>query len=269
VVRLGWAVTLVLAGGPLLAQSTSPDEQARGLLEDGRAYRREGKLKQALDNFNTIVTGFPNTDSVDDALLEIGRYEMEVEGNADKAREAFELVTKRYPQSDGAPGAYYYLGLLTLERATTSAELDDALAQFARVQRLYPRSDWVAKALYGAALAHRKAGRLPEAVESARRVALEYFLLDFRPGTVFGLMGALLALFGAIFGGYHWYRGEVTGVSTLPGTVMVAAVPFIVGVQLLLQAVLLDMAEVRNFAPLPPLEPAASAGASALSRREP
>ena len=102
-----------------------------------------------------------------------------------------------------------------------------------------------------------------------RRVALEYFLLDFRPGTVFGLMGAVLALFGAIFGGYHWYRGEVTGVSTLPGTVMVAAVPFIVGVQLLLQAVLLDMAEVRNFAPLPPLEPAASAGASALSRREP
>jgi len=86
-----------------------------------------------------------------------------------------------------------------------------------------------------------------------RRIALEYFLLDFRPGTVFGILGALLVLFGALFGGYHWYHGEVTGVSTLPGTVMVAAVPFIVGIQLLLQAALLDMAEVRNFAPLPPL----------------
>src|SRR4029078_4557791 len=95
--------------------------------------------------------------------------QMEVEGNADKAREAFELVTKRYPQSDGAPGAYYYLGLLTLVRARSAAELDDALAQFTRVQRLYPRSEWVARALYGASLTHRKAGRLPEGVEAGRR----------------------------------------------------------------------------------------------------
>ena len=101
-------------------RAETPDEQARGLLEDGRAYRTQGKLKQALDNFNIVVSSFPSTDSVDDALLEIGRYRMEVEGDADKARDAFEQVTKHYPQSDGAPGAYYYLGLLTLERATTA-----------------------------------------------------------------------------------------------------------------------------------------------------
>jgi len=192
---LAAGAALLVGLGAALAQSTSPDEQARGLLEDGRTYRRDGKLKQALDNFNTIVTGFPGTESVDDALLEIGRYQMEVEGNADKAREAFEQVTKRYPQSDGAPGAYYYLGLLTLERATGSAELDDALAQFARVQRLYPRSEWVARALSGTALAHRKAGRLPEAVEAARRVALEYPSSDGAPGAQFQI-GHALALMG-------------------------------------------------------------------------
>jgi len=189
------AAPLVLAASALLAQATSPEEQARGLLEDGRAYRRDGKLKQALDNFNMIVTGFPNTEYVDDALLEIGRYQLEVEGNADRAREAFELVTKRYPQSDGAPGAYYYLGLLTLERASGSAELDDALAQFTRVQRLYPRSEWVSRALYGAALVHRKAGRLPEAVESARRVALEYPSSEAAPAAQFQI-GHALALMG-------------------------------------------------------------------------
>jgi TolA-binding protein len=192
---LAVAAALLGAGPWLLAQQTSPEEQARGLLEDGRAYRRDGKVKQALDNFNTIVTGFPNTESVDDALLEIGRYQMEVEGNADKAREAFEQVTKRYPQSDGAPGAYYYLGLLTLERATSSAELDDSLAQFTRVQRLYPRSDWVAKALYGTALAQRKAGHLADAVEAARRVALEYPSSDAAPAAQFQI-GHALALMG-------------------------------------------------------------------------
>jgi len=42
-------------------------------------------------------------------------------------------------------------------------------------------------------------------------------------------------------------------VATLPGTVMVAALPVVLGLQLLLQALLLDIGEVRNFAPLPPL----------------
>jgi TolA-binding protein len=186
---------LLIAGATVAAQQTSPEEQAHGLLEDGRNYRRDGKVKQALDNFNTIVTGFANTESVDDALLEIGRYQMEVEGSADKAREAFELVTKRYPQSDGAPGAYYYLGLLTLDHAGTSAELDDALAQFVRVQRLYPRSEWVSRALYGTALAQRKAGRLPEAVEAARRVALEYPSSEAAPAAQFQI-GHALALMG-------------------------------------------------------------------------
>jgi TolA-binding protein len=171
--RPGLVVLLLgLAAGA--AAQTSPEEQARGLLEDGRTYRKEGKLKQALDNFQTIVSGFPNTELVDDALLEIGRYHLEVEGDAARARDAFEQVAKRYPQSDGAPGAYYYLGWLVLERATTPAELEDALAQFTRVQRLYPRSDWVALALQASSLVHRRAGRYADAAEAARRVALEH-----------------------------------------------------------------------------------------------
>jgi hypothetical protein len=68
---------LVLLLPSLAAAQTSPEDQARGLLEDGRTYRKDGKLKQALDNFQTIVSGFPNTSFVDDALLEIGRYYLE------------------------------------------------------------------------------------------------------------------------------------------------------------------------------------------------
>ncbi|HEX6738046.1 MAG TPA: tetratricopeptide repeat protein [Vicinamibacteria bacterium] len=190
---------LALAAGLLLpgaafAQS-SPEEQARGLLEDGRGYLRDGKNKQALDNFNTIVSGFANTDSVDDALLEIGRYQAEVEKDPAKAREAFEQVAKRFPQSDGAPGAYYQLGRLSLERAATAAELEDALAQFERVQRLYPGSDWVPRALAGAAQAHRQAGRLPEALDSARRAALEYPSSPAAPEALFHA-GHALALLG-------------------------------------------------------------------------
>jgi TolA-binding protein len=194
VVRGGAAVLVLVCAASARAQP-GPNEQARGLLEDGRAYMKSGKTKQAVDNFNTIVSGFSGTDSVDDALLEIGRWQMDVEHNADKAREAFEDVTKRFPQSDGAPGAYYYLGRLALARATTSAELDDALAQFVRVQRLYPGSEWVPRSLHGCALVHRKAGRLPDAVESARRVALEYPNSEAAPEAYYEA-GHALALMG-------------------------------------------------------------------------
>jgi hypothetical protein len=111
---------------------------------------------------------------VGQALLEIGRYRMEVEGDAEKARAAFEQVTKQYARSDAAPGAYYYQGLLTLDRATTASEIDDALAQFTRVETLYPRSPWVPRALVASALAHRKAGRYAESADLNRRVSLEY-----------------------------------------------------------------------------------------------
>jgi TolA-binding protein len=176
-----------------LAQS-APEDQARGLLEDGRAYRKDGKLKQALDNFQTIVSGFANTSFVDDALLEIGRYYLEVDGDTAKARDAFEQVTKRFPQSDGAPGAYYYLGRLTLERGSTPAEIDDALAQFARVQRLYPRSEWVPRALYATGRAYRRSGRLADAAEASRRVALEHPSSDAAPSAQFDLAQDLALL---------------------------------------------------------------------------
>jgi TolA-binding protein len=188
------AVTAVGLAQPAFAQE-SPDQQARRLLEDGRAYWAAGKLKQALDNFTIIVSSFANTDSVGQALLEIGRYRMEVEGDTEKARASFEEVAKKYPQSDGAPGAYYYLGYLTMTRASTTAELDDALAQFTRVQNLYPGSDWVPKALYASGLVHRKAGRLSEAVETERRVSLEYPSSEAAPEAQFQI-GQCLALMG-------------------------------------------------------------------------
>jgi TolA-binding protein len=185
-----------LAPSAGLAQ-TPPEEQAARLLEDGRAYARDGKYKQALDNFNTIVTGFSNTASVDDALLEIGRYHAQVQRDYEVARSSFEAITQSYPQSDGAPGAYYYLGWLTMTQATTQEQRDDALAQFTRVQRLYPKSEWVPRAIHAAGLVERSAGRLLEAGDLQRRVAMEYPSSDAAPQAQYQI-GHTLALQGEI-----------------------------------------------------------------------
>ncbi len=193
--RLSLLLVALFALSSSASAQETPDDQARRLLEDGRTYRAQGKLKQALDNFNIVVSSFPATDSVGQALLEVGRYRMEVEGDAEKARTAFEQVTKQYPRSDAAPGAYHSLGLLALQRATTAAEIDDALAQFARVETLYPRSVWVPRSLQASALAHRRAGRYAEAADLNRRVSLEYPASDAAAAAQFEI-GQALALQG-------------------------------------------------------------------------
>jgi TolA-binding protein len=191
---LALIVPLLLSASVAAAQET-PEQQALRLLEDGRAYRAQGKLKQALDNFSIVVGSFPGTEAVGAALLEIGRYRMEVDHDVDKARQAFEQVTKEHARGAAAPGAYYHLGLLTLGRASTVAEIDDGLAQFARVETLYPRSEWVPRALQASAVGLRRAGRYGEAADLNRRVSLEYPASDAAAAAQFEI-GSALALSG-------------------------------------------------------------------------
>jgi len=193
--RLLLLLVPLLALAPSAIAQEGAEEQAQRLLEDGRAYRAQGKAKQALDNFNIITTSFAGTDAVGHALLEIGRYRMEVDGNNEGAREAFEQVSREHAQSSAAPGAYHYLGLLSLDGATTPEQLDDALAQFARVETLYPRSPYVPRSLQASALVHRRAGRYADAVALNRRVALEYPQSDAAPRAQFEA-GHVLALQG-------------------------------------------------------------------------
>jgi TolA-binding protein len=189
-------VASIVSSPPALAQEESAEVQAQRLLDEGREYWRSGKLKQALDNFQIVTTSFAGTNAEGQALLEIGRYRMEVEGDEEAARKAFEQVSRDHAQSDAAPGAYHYLGLLLLQGATTPSELDDALAHFSRVATLYPRSsEWVARSLQATAMVHRRAGRFEDAVAFNRRVALEYPASDtasraqFEAGHALALLG--------------------------------------------------------------------------------
>lgn len=74
-----------------------------------------------------------------------------------------------------------------------------------------------------------------------RRIWLQYFVREFSPVSLFLTAGLPLALFGFLWGVFHWVRSARTGVPASTGTVMVAVVPLILGFQLLLQAVSLDI----------------------------
>lgn len=83
----------------------------------------------------------------------------------------------------------------------------------------------------------------------ARRVWLEYFVMDFSLGSLYMILGTLMTLWGLIFGVIKWIQSAQSGIPATTGTVMLAAMPFILGFQLLLSAVAHDMQNVPR-APL-------------------
>lgn len=71
-----------------------------------------------------------------------------------------------------------------------------------------------------------------------------YIWQDFTAVSVFVILGLLSVAFGASFGVIHWTQSILTGQPATAGTVMVSAVPVILGFQLLLQAIVLDIENV-------------------------
>lgn len=81
------------------------------------------------------------------------------------------------------------------------------------------------------------------------RLLWRYFIYDTNAVTVLLFVGSLSLAGGAAFGFYRWHAGVVSGHAQTTGTVALALLPVIVGIQMLLQAWLLDIVD-KPAAPL-------------------
>lgn len=77
-----------------------------------------------------------------------------------------------------------------------------------------------------------------------RRLTLRYFVHDFSLGSLYLITGIPLLTFGVVFGGLNWYRYSRLGVLAPTGTIMLATLTVILGFQLLLSAVGVDLQSV-------------------------
>ncbi|HET8760121.1 MAG TPA: glycosyltransferase family 2 protein [Nitrospiria bacterium] len=73
------------------------------------------------------------------------------------------------------------------------------------------------------------------------RIYQKYVLRDFSPIAVFLFLGLSFFLWGLGFGFYTWWRSAMTGHFASTGTVMLSVLPFLIGFELILQAVILDI----------------------------
>jgi dolichol-phosphate mannosyltransferase len=79
-----------------------------------------------------------------------------------------------------------------------------------------------------------------------KRVLYNYYLRDFSLGSILLPSGIVLTSFSVIFGSISWLKAESTGIATPTGTIALAAVTLILGVQMLLTFVNLDMSTSHN-----------------------
>lgn len=77
-----------------------------------------------------------------------------------------------------------------------------------------------------------------------KRIFYSYFLRDMTVASLLLITGTALFGFGAAFGLHHWLSGISTGIPTPTGTIMLAALPTIVGIQMLLAFLSFDVASV-------------------------
>lgn len=75
-----------------------------------------------------------------------------------------------------------------------------------------------------------------------KRLFYNYFLRDMTVASLQLVFGTLLLAFGLVFGGYHWAHGMAMGTPTSAGTVMLAALPTLAGLQMLLAFIAFDVA---------------------------
>lgn len=77
-----------------------------------------------------------------------------------------------------------------------------------------------------------------------KRVFYNYYLRDMSLASIELPLGLLLLLFGMSFGGYHWLVSIRSGVPTSAGTVMLAALPTLAGLQFVMAFLGYDIASV-------------------------
>ncbi len=177
------AASLAAAFPPAFAQTAADADLARRTFDNADQLMREGKLEQAVRDFQQIVQSFPESAWADDALMRLGAQQypaaslwqlgsVAVKGQ-EAARSYFEQVRERYPQSDSAPQALYLLGLLALEPQSPRRNLDEAYASFSRVVNIYPGSPWVGRAHVGAAFSELEKLGYDRAILSLERALQE------------------------------------------------------------------------------------------------
>ena len=106
------------------------------------------------------------------------------------------------------------------------------------------------EANYGNEISSIKISKIPfeflykHARNFAKRIFYNYFLRDMTLASIELIVGLIMLTFGIIFGGIKWYAAYKSNTPAPLGTIMLAALPVLLGIQFLLAFLGFDIANV-------------------------
>jgi TolA-binding protein len=136
---------IISFSGLCLAQSA---EQAERLFSNAQTFMSAGKYKEAIADFESVIASFPDTPWAPKALLELGKYHLDVEGDTQTALSFFSRIQQGHAGSEEAPAAFFYRAQIIEATGNTPADLEAAVADLIRMANLYPDNDNMAGALF-------------------------------------------------------------------------------------------------------------------------
>ena len=114
------------------------------------------------------------------------------------------------------------------------------------------------QAVYAKEISHLKISRilgtflLGHGRNIVKRLFYSYLLRDFQLASLYFIVGAILLCFGTVFGIHAWMTSINTNIPATSGTVWLASLPIIIGVQLFLSALTFDVLNIPK-TPIHPL----------------
>lgn len=182
--RVLFVAVLVCLPTPAFRSTLADDDLAKRTLANAEQLLKEGKVEQALRDFEQVAKTWPDSGFADDSLYRMGSYYYPVDsfeglggassGALAKAKDLLARIPAKYPREDTAPKALLKLGLIALDPVNPARNLDEAYASFTAVVNIYPTSDVVDRALLGAGYADLEAGRPDKAIATFERVVEEF-----------------------------------------------------------------------------------------------
>ncbi len=175
---------LVCLSAPASVSILADDDLAKRTLANAEQLLREGKVEQALKDFEQVTKAWPDSAVADDSLYRMGSYYYPVDtfeglggasqGALTKAKDLLARIPAKYPREDHAPRALLKLGLIAMDPVNPGRNLDEAYASFIGIVNIYPSSDAVDRALLGAGYADLLAGRADQAIATFERIVEEF-----------------------------------------------------------------------------------------------
>lgn len=175
-----WTLSLLIPFG-----FGQQENAAERLFFNAQTFLAAGKYQEALTDLENVTKLHPRSPFASQALLEIGRYHLEVAGDDGKAQEYFGKTLAQYPTSPEAPAAYYYQAVIVDKNGDSPQALEGAIANLIRMENLFPNNPWRSGALYLFGKISMRLGQYDQALTHFQRLEFNYPQSEFLPNALF------------------------------------------------------------------------------------